>query len=113
MTNRVKRSRSFASDNNAGVHPEIMAAIAAANDGHVIAYGDDPYTARAVKLFRVHLGKDVKVFFVFGGTGANVLGLKAGTEADKAIIFVQTGRIKSDEIRAPEKITGCEINPIH
>lgn len=65
MTNRVKRSRSFASDNNAGVHPKIMEAIAAANDGHVIAYGDDPYTARAVKLFHRELGKETEVFFLF------------------------------------------------
>ncbi len=71
--------RSFASDNNAGMHPEIIDAIKTANDGHVIAYGDDPFTARTVKLFQKHFGKDVSVFFVFGGTGANVLGLKAIT----------------------------------
>ena len=49
--------RSFASDNNAGVHPEIIKAIKAANDGHVIAYGGDPITARAVKLFQKHFGQ--------------------------------------------------------
>jgi threonine aldolase len=107
-----KMSRSFASDNNAGVHPQIMEAIAAANDGHVIAYGDDPYTARAVKLFRDHLGKDVEVFFVFGGTGANVLGLKAGTQSHNAIICAQTAHINVDECGAPEKFTGCKLLPI-
>ena len=107
-----KMSRSFASDNNAGVHPKIMEAIAAANDGHVIAYGDDPYTARAVKLFREHLGKDVEVFFVFGGTGANVLGLKAGTQSHHAIICAQTAHINVDECGAPEKFTGCKLLPI-
>jgi threonine aldolase len=112
MINRVKRSRSFASDNNAGVHPKVMDAIAAANDGHVIAYGDDPYTARAVKLFREHLGKDVEVFFVFGGTGANVLGLKAGTQSHHAIICAQTAHINVDECGAPEKFTGCKLLPI-
>src|SRR6185295_11613883 len=112
MTNRVKRSRSFASDNNAGVHPKIMEAIAAANDGHVIAYGDDPYTARAVKLFRRELGKEAEVFFVFGGTGANVLGLKAGTESHHAIICAQTAHINVDECGAPEKFTGCKLLPI-
>jgi threonine aldolase len=101
--------RSFASDNNAGVHPLIMEAIAAANDGHVIAYGDDPYTARAVKLFRNQLGKDAEVFFVFGGTGANVLGLKAGTESHHAIICAQTAHINVDECGAPEKFTGCKL----
>jgi threonine aldolase len=104
-----KPSRSFASDNNAGVHPEIMEAVAAANDGHVIAYGDDPYTARAVKLFREHLGRDVEVFFVFGGTGANVLGLKAATESHQAIICAETAHINVDECGAPEKFTGCKL----
>ena len=112
MTRNPKPSRSFASDNNAGVHPQIMEAIAAANDGHVIAYGDDPYTARAVKLFRDHLGKDVEVFFVFGGTGANVLGLKAGTQSHNAIICAQTAHINVDECGAPEKFTGCKLLPI-
>ena len=105
----TKPSRSFASDNNAGVHPEIMAAIAAANDGHVIAYGDDPYTVAAVKLFRQHLGRDAEVFFVFGGTGANVLGLKAATESHHAIICAETAHINVDECGAPEKFTGCKL----
>jgi threonine aldolase len=105
----MKPSRSFASDNNAGVHPQIMEAIAAANDGHAIAYGDDPYTARAVKLFRSQLGKDAEVYFVFGGTGANVLGLKAATESHHAIICAETAHIMVDECGAPEKFTGCKL----
>src|SRR6478672_7060960 len=112
MTKQEKPSRSFASDNNAGVHPKIMEAIAAANDGHVIAYGDDPYTARAVKLFREHLGKDAEVFFVFGGTGANVLGLKAMTQSHHAIICAETAHINVDECGAPEKFTGCKLLPV-
>src|SRR5882762_845508 len=108
----MKPSRSFASDNNAGIHHEIMAAIAAANDGHVIAYGDDPYTARAVAKFRQHLGEDVEVFFVFGGTGANVLGLKAATESHQAIICADTAHINVDECGAPEKFTGCKLLPL-
>jgi threonine aldolase len=112
MTKTMKPKRSFASDNNAGVHPDVMAAIAAANDGHVIAYGDDPYTARAVALFRKHLGQDAEVYFVFGGTGANVLGLKAGTESHNAIVCAQTAHINVDECGAPEKFTGCKLLPI-
>jgi threonine aldolase len=108
----MKPSRSFASDNNAGVHPKIMEAIAAANDGHVIAYGDDPYTARAIKLFRNQLGKDAEVFFVFGGTGANVLGLKAATASHHAIICAETAHINVDECGAPEKFTGCKLLPV-
>jgi threonine aldolase len=105
----MKPSRSFASDNNAGVHPTIMEAIAKANDGHVIAYGDDPFTARAVKKFREHFGKDTEVYFVFGGTGANVLGLKAATESYHAIICAETAHINVDECGAPEKFTGCKL----
>ncbi len=112
MTKPVKPSRSFASDNNAGVHPAVMEAIAAANDGHVIAYGDDPFTARAVNKFREHFGKDAEVFFVFGGTGANVLGLKAATQSHHAIICAHTAHINVDECGAPEKFTGCKLLPI-
>jgi threonine aldolase len=109
MMKNTKPSRSFASDNNAGVHPEILEAIAAANDGHVVAYGDDPYTARAIELFRSHLGKDAQVYFVFGGTGANVLGLKAATASHHAIICAETAHINVDECGAPEKFTGCKL----
>ncbi|HBB87107.1 MAG TPA: threonine aldolase [Blastocatellia bacterium] len=104
--------RSFASDNNAGVHPRVMQAIAAANDGHVIAYGDDPYTARAVEKFHEHLGKDTEVFFVFGGTGANVLGLKSMTQSHHAIICAETAHVNVDECGAPEKFTGCKLLPV-
>ena len=91
---------------------DVMAAIAAANDGHVIAYGDDPFTARAVAKFREHLGKDAEVFFVFGGTGANVLGLKAATQSHQAIICAETAHINVDECGAPEKFTGCKLLPV-
>jgi len=101
--------RSFASDNNAGVHPEIIDALKAANEGHVVAYGDDPFTARAVKVFQKHFGKDVAVFFVFGGTGANVLGLKAITNSYEAVVCAETAHINVDECGAPEKFTGCKL----
>ncbi len=101
--------RSFASDNNAGVHPEVIEAIRAANEGHVIAYGDDPFTERAVKLFKKHFGPDVAVYFVFGGTGANVLGLKAITKSHQAIICAETAHVNVDECGAPENFTGCKL----
>ena len=101
--------RSFASDNNAGIHPEIIAAIAAANDGHVLAYGNDPFTERAMKLFEKHFGSDIAVYFVFGGTGANVLGLKSITESYQAIICAETAHVHVDECGAPEKFTGCKL----
>ena len=101
--------RSFASDNNAGVHPEMIDAVRAANDGHVIAYGDDPFTSRAVKLFQKHFGRDVMVYFVFGGTGANVLGLKAMTKSYQAVICAETAHVNVDECGAPENYTGCKL----
>ena len=104
--------RSFASDNNAGVHPEIIKALKAANDGHVIAYGDDPFTARAIKLFQKHFGRDIAVYFVFGGTGANVLGLKAITRSHQAIICAETAHVNVDECGAPENFTGCKLLPV-
>ena len=100
--------RSFASDNNAGVHPEVIEAIRNANDGHVVAYGSDPITARAIELFQKHFG-DVAVFFVFGGTGANVLGLKAITQPHHAIFCADTAHVNVDECGAPEKFTGCKL----
>ncbi len=109
MATRLKPKRSFASDNNAGVHPKVLEAITAANEGHVIAYGDDPYTSRAVKLFREHFGKHAEVYFVFGGTGANVLGLKAMTQPHHAMVCAQSAHINVDECGAPEKFTGCKL----
>ena len=101
--------RSFASDNNAGVHPEIIEAIRNANDGHVLAYGNDPITARAMELFQKHFGSDVAVYFVFGGTGANVLGLKAITQSHHAIFCADSAHVHVDECGAPEKFTGCKL----
>jgi threonine aldolase len=101
--------RSFASDNNAGVHPEVIEAIRAANEGHVIAYGDDPFTERAVELFKKHFGPGIAVYFVFGGTGANVLGLKAITKSHQAIVCAETAHVNVDECGAPENFTGCKL----
>jgi threonine aldolase len=101
--------RSFASDNNAGVHPDVIDAFRAANEGHVIAYGDDAVTARAVKLFQKHFGRDVAVYFVFGGTGANVLGLKTITKSHQAVICAETAHVNVDECGAPENFTGCKL----
>ena len=101
--------RSFASDNNAGIHPAVIDAIRAANDGHVIAYGGDEITARAVKLFQKHFGAGAAVFFVYGGTGANTLGLQAITKSFQAIVCADTAHINVDECGAPEKFTGCKL----
>jgi threonine aldolase len=104
--------RSFASDNNAGVHPEILEAIASANQGHVVAYGDDPYTRSAVKKFEEHFGPDIAVFFTFNGTGANVLGMQALTQSFHSVLCSDYAHIYVDECGAPEKHTGCKLIPL-
>lgn len=101
--------RGFASDNNSGVHPAMMKAIMDANQGHTIAYGDDPYTEQAISKFREHFGNDIDVFFVFIGSAANVLGLKAITETYNAVICTDTAHIHVDECGAPERFTGCKL----
>ncbi len=99
----------FASDNYAGVHPEIMEALHRANSGHEGSYGADPYTDRAIKKFKEHFGDDVDVFFAYNGTGANVLGLSALTSSFHSIICSSLSHIQVDESTAPEKFTGCKL----
>jgi len=108
----MKATRSFASDNNAGVHPKVLEAIAAVNQGHVVGYGDDPYTEASVKKFKQHFGSDVEAFIAFNGTAANCLGLKALTESHHAIICAEGAHIYTDECGAPERFTGCKLIPI-
>lgn len=108
----MKPSRSFASDNNAGVHPEVLKSLAAVNLGHVVGYGDDPYTAFAENIFKQHFGDDIAVFFVFNGTAANCLSLKALTKTYEAVICAEAAHIYVDECGAPEKLTGCKLIPI-
>jgi threonine aldolase len=107
-----KTTRSFASDNNAGVHPEVLEAIARANQGHVVAYGDDPYTRSAVARFEEHFGEGIDVFYTFNGTGANVLGLQALNRPYHAVLCSEHAHIYTDECGAPEKHTGCKLIPL-
>jgi threonine aldolase len=108
----MKPSRSFASDNNAAVHPEVLEAIRRANNGHVVGYGDDPHTESAVAKFREQFGADVAVFFVFNGTAANVLSLKALTQPFHAVLCPELSHIYTDECGAPERFTGCKLVPL-
>jgi len=105
-------TRSFASDNNAGMHPEILDAIARANQGHVVAYGDDPYTRSALAKFEEHFGPGIDVFFTFNGTGANVLSLQALNRPFHAVLCSEYAHIYTDECGAPEKHTGCKLIPL-
>lgn len=102
-------NKGFASDNNSGVHPAIFDALKNANSNHVIGYGNDPYTQKAISIFKEKFGTETEVFFVFNGTGANVLGLSAATHSFNSIICAETAHIQEDECGAPEKFTGCKL----
>jgi len=104
-----KALRGFASDNYSGIHPEVLQAIAEANDGHQIAYGEDQYTERLQEVFRQHFGEGVEAFPVFNGTGANVTGLQAMLPRWGAVIAATTAHINVDEGGAPERIGGFKI----
>jgi len=101
--------RGFASDNYAGVHPEVLAALAAANEGHQISYGEDVYTERLGEVVREHFGPQAEVFPVFNGTGANVVALTSLLPRWGAVISTKTAHINTDEGGAPEKVTGLKL----
>jgi len=99
----------FASDNYAGIHPEVLAAIAAANEGHQTAYGEDAYTARLQEVMAEHFGAGVEAFPVFNGTGANVIGLQSMLPRWGAVICTQTAHIHTDENAAAERVAGLKL----
>jgi threonine aldolase len=101
--------RGFASDNHAGVHPEVLAALGAANEGHQAAYGDDVYTARLREVFRDHFGERTEVYPVFNGTGANVVGLQAMCDRWGAVVCTEDAHLNLDEGGAPEKVAGLKL----
>ena len=105
----MKNIRGFASDNNSGVHHEILKAMESVNSGHTIAYGNDIYTASAKEKIKEFFSENIDIYFVFLGTAANVLGLKAITNSYNAIICAETAHINVDECGAPEKHTGCKL----
>jgi threonine aldolase len=103
---------SFASDNYAGIHPQVLEAIRTANGGHQVSYGDDVYSARLTDVFRSHFGEGCEVFCVFNGTGANVVSLQAMTRRWDAVICAESAHINVDECGAPEKVGGLKLLPV-
>jgi len=101
--------RGFASDNYAGAHPEVLAAIADANGGHQISYGEDVYTARLQEVMKEHFGDTAETFPVFNGTGANVTALTSMLPRWGAVIAASTAHINTDEGGAPERMTGLKL----
>jgi threonine aldolase len=105
--------RGFASDNNATVHPEVLAALARANVGHAGGYGHDRFTERARELFLDHFGQSARTFLVFNGTGANVLCMRAACRPWEAVLCTDTAHVNVDECGAPEAIAGVKLLAAH
>ncbi len=108
----MKTFKSFASDNNAPVHHVVIKAILHANQGDTIAYGDDKFTHEAKQAFKGAFGKDVEVFFVFNGTGANVLSVSQLTRSFNSVICATSAHANVDECGAPEKFSGCKLQAL-
>jgi threonine aldolase len=101
--------RAFASDNYAGAHPEVLAAIAEANADHAVSYGADPWTARATELIREQFGPAAQPWLVFNGTAANVLSLGALTRSWECVVTPDTSHLHVDEAAAPERLAGVKL----
>ena len=99
----------FASDNWAGVHPEVLRALANANEGHAPSYGADQLSIQALELFRQHFGSEAEVYFCFNGTGANVVGLQSLLRPFEAVICAAGAHIDVDECGAPERFLGSKL----
>ncbi|MFP7834730.1 threonine aldolase family protein [Marisediminicola sp. LYQ134] len=104
--------RGFASDNYAGAHPEVLQAIADANGGHQVSYGEDAYTARLQQVMKQHFGDQAEAFPVFNGTGANVLSLQSMLPRWGAVICSANAHIHLDENAAPERVGGLKLLPV-
>ncbi|RJS45785.1 threonine aldolase family protein [Nocardioides cavernaquae] len=112
MTLHDREVRGFASDNYSGIHPEVLAAIAAANGGHQVAYGEDVYTVRLQEVFAQQLGEGVEAWPVFNGTGANVVGLQSMLPRWGAVVCAASAHINTDEAGAPERVAGIKLLPV-
>ncbi len=105
----TERLRHFASDNEAGIHPQILAAIVAANSGHAPSYGADPWTQKLLARFAELFGADTQAYPVFNGTAANVLSVAGVIEPHQAVVCAATSHINHDECGAVERFTGCRV----
>lgn len=99
----------FASDNYAPAHPDVLAAVAEANAGHAVSYGEDPWSARAQELLRAEFGPESHALLVFNGSAANVTCLRTLCAPWEAVVCAQTAHIATDEGGAPEASAGLKL----
>ncbi|MFW5728112.1 MAG: threonine aldolase family protein [bacterium] len=111
MATQQPSHRFFASDNASPVHPRILEAISQANSGHAVAYGEDPWTRRARQCISDLFGTDTETYFVFTGTGANVLAVAGAVPSYGAVVCTEMAHLYEDEAGAPEKFAGCKLLP--
>ncbi|MBO7465063.1 MAG: aminotransferase class V-fold PLP-dependent enzyme, partial [Bacteroidales bacterium] len=104
--------RGFGSDNHSGISPEVLEAIAQANDGHALAYGDDEYSGITRQLFKQQFGEAAEVYTVFNGTGANTLCIDAMVRSHEAVICAETAHINVDECGSIQRVVGCRLLPV-
>jgi len=108
----TESKRFFASDNAAGVHPAVMEALLAANRGHHIGYGDDPYTRTALGLFDELFERRVHAYFTFNGTGANGSALASFVRPYQSVVCTDIAHIYYDECGAPEHLAGAKLQSL-
>jgi len=91
----------FGSDTTAGMAPEALAALAAANEGYAPSYGADAISARCADLIRERVQADAEVRFVFSGTAANAVAVSMLAQPFEAVLAHQAAHICTDESGAP------------
>lgn len=106
-------SLAFISDNASGICLEAWQAMAAANQGHALAYGADRWSRRAEELLRTYLGsEEAELFFVAGGTAGNALALAHLGASYRSILCHASAHIAVDECGAPEFFSGSKLLPL-
>ncbi|MFR9523255.1 MAG: beta-eliminating lyase-related protein [Rikenellaceae bacterium] len=104
--------RSFASDNNSGVHPLVLKAVVDANVDHAVGYGDDKWTEAATAKIKETFGSKADPYFLFNGTGANSVAIQSVTRPFNSVICAASAHIYVDECGAPARMSGCAVTPI-
>lgn len=101
--------RGFGSDNHSGICQEVLRSLEAVNVDHALAYGDDEYCLKVEELFKSVFGEQAEVYFVFNGTGANVLCIDLMCRSHHAVVCAETAHINVDECGAPQRIVGSRL----